>query len=150
LYGEPSAPCGWGFKGHRRAYHVHLVWQKPSTSLAFAYSSASLLPSYYNYSAKESVILGIPQVNLRSRAISQRPPSLFLKKGMRIMPATNPPICPHHATPSPVIGSTRVKVPENNWSKNHHPKKMNAGSSMKKGIIKMGMNVRILAFGNIT
>jgi hypothetical protein len=74
----------------------------------------------------------------------------FLKKVTNKTPAIKPPICPHHATPPPEDGKTWVTVPANSCSKNHHSKKKTAGTSINHGIIMIGMNVRILAFGNNT
>ena len=74
----------------------------------------------------------------------------FLKKATSKTPAIKPPICAHHATPSPEDGKTWTTVPENTCSKNHNPKKKTAGTSINHGIIKIGMNVRILALGNNT
>lgn len=90
----------------------------------------------------------------REQLIGQtRPPQfhrLLLKRDANMTPATNPPMCPPHAIPPPVCGSTLATVPENTCIKNHHPRKKTAGSSTNHGNMKMGINVRILARRNIT
>jgi len=50
----------------------------------------------------------------------------------------NLPIYAHHATPSPLLGRTWATLPENSWSKNHHPKKKKAEISRNHGKMKMG------------